>query len=97
MNFDETKLVDKFTVDEPVQKQRKRYHLFRFKNNKDELLYVSQNPNFVLLMRNKWFEDINDIKVEHFNTAGELADAKAVAIDSESPKHNSHGRRITND
>lgn len=90
--------VDLVGFDEEEYKKQQNLHkpkhsLWHFYDKDDELLYVSQKPNPVILMKRHWWFDTTHIKIKHFTSLDALAEAKATAIYNDDPKWNSHGRR----
>jgi hypothetical protein len=85
-------LVDWPTKDSPKSTVPKG-SLWRFYNSDNELLYVSIKPNPAILTKNEWWRDVDHCDIVHYNNTDDMLEAKAVAIQNEEPKWNSHGRR----
>lgn len=75
--------------------------LYRLFDSEGELLYVgiAGNPGrrFEQHKEDKpWWGDVANVRLEHFETRHEAADAERVAIQSEMPRHNkTHRRELT--
>lgn len=72
---------------------RKRFTLYRFRDDEDTLLYVGMTRSFINRMRTHqgekdWWEDVSYITVEHFDDIESLREAELLAISSESPLYN---------
>lgn len=70
-----------------------RHSLYRFYDAANELLYVGITGSLPTRLDQHsadkvWFEDVATIRVEHFESRTELADAEETAIRTERPLHN---------
>jgi hypothetical protein len=68
------------------------YSIWRYYDKDRKLLYVTQNPNQQVIYTSEWWPEVDIVKVTHYPNKLQQMNAKIVAVDTESPKNNVHGR-----
>jgi len=81
--------IDLITPNQPAVPPKHSLH--KLYDKQGDLLYVSKNPNFTVLMRNKWWWNVDHIDITHYNNYEDMMEAKAVAITNGPSKHNQRG------
>lgn len=67
-------------IDARPAKPKRKFTLWCFYDKGNNLLYVTKNVNQAVMRNKDWWCDADHVNMFHYETAGELEDAKLAAI-----------------
>lgn len=74
------------------------HHLYRHFDREGKLLYVGISVNALGRLsehrNSRWFDEIAEVKIEHFGNRNEVLQAERLAVANEKPAHNKQLRKL---